>query len=155
APVLLSRQGASAGGQRGVLCERGDTQVRVAVNDLPEETDDNPTYRLDLAHDETARLRPPAAPERARDPRGDRLAELRAVLLGEASPEFAPPSPLVPLDPGLNESQGEAVAFALAAKDVAILHGPPGTGKTTTVVELIRQAVRRGERVLACAPSNL
>ena len=37
---------------------------------------------------------------------------------------------------------------------MAIIHGPPGTGKTTTVVELIRQGVARGETVLACAPSN-
>ena len=44
--------------------------------------------------------------------------------------------------------------FALAANDLAIIHGPPGTGKTTTVVELIVQAVERGQQVLACAPSN-
>jgi predicted DNA helicase len=54
----------------------------------------------------------------------------------------------------LNPPQLAAVEFALAAKDFAIIHGPPGTGKTTTVVEFIREAVARGETVLACAPSN-
>ena len=85
----------------------------------------------------------------------DRLAELRQVLLGETAPAFDPEPDVTPLDPALNPSQQEAVRFALSARDVAIIHGPPGTGKTTTVVELIRQAVRRGEKVLACAPSNL
>ena len=59
------------------------------------------------------------------------------------------------LDASLNATQRAAVRFALSAHDVAVLHGPPGTGKTTTLVELVRQAVRRGARVLVCAPSNL
>ncbi|MEQ8835346.1 MAG: AAA domain-containing protein, partial [Lacipirellulaceae bacterium] len=54
----------------------------------------------------------------------------------------------------LNPPQEEAVRFALSARDVAVVHGPPGTGKTTTLAEVIYQAVSRGEKVLACAPSN-
>ncbi|KAK1335647.1 hypothetical protein QTO34_003440 [Cnephaeus nilssonii] len=55
----------------------------------------------------------------------------------------------------LDASQQEAVSFALAQKELAIIHGPPGTGKTTTVVEFILQAVKQGCKVLCCAPSNI
>ena len=55
----------------------------------------------------------------------------------------------------LDTSQKEAVEFCLKQKEVGIVHGPPGTGKTTTVVEIIRQAVRSGDKVLVCAPSNV
>src|SRR5947199_9917618 len=154
-PVLLSPQGGGGQGWRGVVCERAGGFLRVAFNDAPEEDGDRAVYRLDLAPDEAARLRQRQALERARGARGDRLAELRAVLLGEAAPSFGPLPDYTPLDPALNESQREAVRFALAAPDPARIHGPPGTGKTTTVVELIRQAVRRGDKVLVCAPSNL
>ncbi|KAG0670353.1 hypothetical protein C6P45_002486 [Maudiozyma exigua] len=54
----------------------------------------------------------------------------------------------------LNESQQNAIQFALQ-NELAIIHGPPGTGKTYTVVELILQLVSRGERVLVCGPSNI
>uniref|UniRef100_A0A671SUM4 DNA helicase n=1 Tax=Sinocyclocheilus anshuiensis TaxID=1608454 RepID=A0A671SUM4_9TELE len=55
----------------------------------------------------------------------------------------------------LDNSQKEAVSFAISQKDVAIIHGPPGTGKTTTVVEVILQAVKQEQKVLCCAPSNV
>ncbi len=47
----------------------------------------------------------------------------------------------------LDESQKEAVSFALNQREVAIIHGPPGTGKTTTVVEIILQAIKQGLKV--------
>ena len=155
-PVVLSPHGGKAGsGFRGVISERTETFLRVAFNEPPDDERETPIYRVDLAHDEAARLRQRAALERARAAKRDRLAELRAILLGEVEPSFTLVTEFAPLDSALNESQCEAVQLALSANDVAIIHGPPGTGKTTTVVELIRQSVRRGEKVLVCAPSNL
>ena len=57
--------------------------------------------------------------------------------------------------PGLDASQAAAVAHALASADVALIHGPPGTGKTTAVVEYVAREVGRGSRVLCCAASNV
>ena len=57
--------------------------------------------------------------------------------------------------PYLNKTQEHAVNQVLRAKDVAIVHGPPGTGKTTTLVEAIYETLRRENQVLVCAQSNM
>ena len=155
-PVVLSpdkTQGAD--GYRGVVCERHEGFLRVALAGMLDDSDEQETWRLDLSTDEIAGQRQRAAMQRARVARTERLAELRDTLLGRRPPEFDRERDEPALNPRLNETQQEAVRFALSARDVALIHGPPGTGKTTAVVELIRRAIRRGEKVLACAPSNL
>jgi predicted DNA helicase len=57
--------------------------------------------------------------------------------------------------PYLNKTQEDAVNKVLWAKDVAVVHGPPGTGKTTTLVEAIYETLRRESQVLVCAQSNM
>ncbi len=140
---------------RGVVFARGPSTIRIVIDDPEDGLPEDQTWRIELSSDEVSRRRQKAAMERAKNAKGNRLAELREVLLGQRAPEFEAAIPIIPLDASLNESQRDATALALAAKDLAIIHGPPGTGKTTAVVEVIRQAIRRGERVLACAPSNL
>lgn len=87
---------------------------------------------------------------------GEVALPLIDVLFGKREPHFdRNPTPWMQINPNLDESQIKAVSLALAAKDVALIHGPPGTGKTTTVIETIMQELRRGNRVLACAASNV
>ena len=84
--------------------------------------------------------------------KGNRLAYLRDVLLGKTP---AGRRTLFPIRfPWLNGSQEEAVNHVLAAKDVSIVHGPPGTGKTTTLVEAIYETLHRENQVMVCAQSN-
>ncbi|KAJ4860806.1 AAA domain-containing protein [Trichoderma breve] len=59
------------------------------------------------------------------------------------------------IDPTLNDSQKDAIRFALASREVALIHGPPGTGKTHTLIELILQMIKREQRILVCGPSNI
>lgn len=86
---------------------------------------------------------------RAKD---NRLAELRDILLGTSIPRWREIFPI--RFPWLNSTQEEAVNKVLRAKDVAIVHGPPGTGKTTTLVEAIYETLHRENQVLVCAQSN-
>ncbi len=156
APVLLSEEGPHEGmSLRGIVSDRDRYTIQVATGALPDPQSSRPTFRIDAASDEVGRQRQEAALARVEAAGGDRLAQLRDVLLGSRAARFAAEEDFQPLNSGLNRSQLDAIRFALAAEDVAILHGPPGTGKTTTVVELICQAIARGEKVLACAPSNL
>jgi DNA polymerase alpha-associated DNA helicase A len=58
-------------------------------------------------------------------------------------------------DPSLNESQQDAIRFALSSREIALIHGPPGTGKTHTLIELILQMLSQNLRLLVCGPSNI
>ncbi|HLT31882.1 MAG TPA: AAA domain-containing protein [Myxococcaceae bacterium] len=78
---------------------------------------------------------------------------VRDVLLGQLPPRFNRPSP-VDAERPLNPEQADAVSRALAAEDWFLVHGPPGTGKSTVLSEIAAQAVARGHRLLATAASN-
>ncbi|THY67809.1 DNA helicase [Aureobasidium pullulans] len=84
---------------------------------------------------------------------------LMRVLFGQSSAMTAQPRDMAKnlewMDPSLNDSQKEAIKFALASSEVALIHGPPGTGKTHTLIELIRQCLKQGLRLLVCGPSNI
>ncbi|MFB6283182.1 MAG: DEAD/DEAH box helicase [Halobacteria archaeon] len=79
---------------------------------------------------------------------------LRKLLTGKKKLRFTETAGGDPLDDELNQEQEEAVRYSLLASDCFVLHGPPGTGKTRTLVEIIRRAVDSGERVLVAADSN-
>ncbi len=155
-PVILSEEGgADSEGWRGIVTRAQRDNIQVAFNQLPEVDLSNSTFRLDRSTDEIGRLRQRQAMDKARDAKSSRLATLRDVLLAKQPASFDKIEVPHVLNKKLNDSQNQAVAFALSAYDVAIIHGPPGTGKTTTLIELIRQITRKGQSVLAVAASNL
>lgn len=125
-------------------------------------------FMLDRSVDEVDRdyAIDPEAPEVTFD-RGDHaIARARTALatsdlarIRDVAAQVKPPRPLAQvswtaLDTALDGRQHAAVDAALRAGDIALIHGPPGTGKTRTLVEVVRQRVARGERVLCTAPSN-
>ena len=85
--------------------------------------------------------------------KNNRVAELRDIFHGSQPASSFSFQPM--RFPWLNRTQEEAVNKVLHAKDVAIVHGPPGTGKTTTLVEAIYETLHRENQVLVCAQSNM
>ena len=108
---------------------------------------------VQLSFDETTYKLMIEAVNKVMNAKGNRLAYLRDIFYNKSSVQklaFMPMS-----FPWLNKSQEKAVNEVLWAKDVRIIHGPPGTGKTTTLVEAIYETLRRENQVLVCAQSNM
>ncbi len=156
-PVLITPVDDDAdGSQSGVVSARNMRSLQVAVDHWIE----GKLFDVDLAADEVSRNRERGALQAVSLARG-RVGELRQIILGDMDPVYAKRrgprfGEIKPLTVAadLNAAQRAAVEFALSAEDLAVIHGPPGTGKTTSVVAFIRQAAARGEKILACAPSN-
>ena len=85
--------------------------------------------------------------------KNNRLADLRDIFAGVQKPQKRTFAPM--LFPWLNKTQEAAVNEVLWAKDVEVVHGPPGTGKTTTLVEAIYETLHRETQVMVCAQSNM
>ncbi|WP_135304797.1 AAA domain-containing protein [Haloarcula amylovorans] len=77
-----------------------------------------------------------------------------APIAGNSGLSFTPARGLATQFPKLNDSQRDAAYYGLCTDDITLIHGPPGTGKTRTLVTLIKELVDRGNRVIACAHSN-
>lgn len=127
--------------------------ISLDTDELPDWIHDG-KLGLDLYYDERTFNEMQKALKTMRDARGDRVAELREVLFGEEKPygqrkEFSYELP------DLNSSQNEALKKVQLAVDLAIIHGPPGTGKTHTLIRTIVQSLKHEKQVLVTAPSNL
>jgi predicted DNA helicase len=138
---------------RGVFERREEQSVWLMLERPVDELDRE--YALDPEAPELTFDRGDAAIERARAALANSdLARLREVAALARPAKLFAPLTWSPIDEALDEKQRAAVDAGLRSGDIALIWGPPGTGKTRTLVEVVRQRVARGERVLCTAPSN-
>ena len=141
----------------GVVNYVRDSQMVITLNseDLPDWLEDG-LLGIDVMFDEMSYREMEFALREVMRADENRVAELRELLLGNAPPTLRSPFN-VPVESTaglLNASQQAALAKAVHAPDIAFIHGPPGTGKTTTLVAAINQVAKTERQVLVCAPSN-
>ena len=134
------------------FCDGGHMAVVLPSTSALKEIDGVARLGVDLAFDETSFAAMREALDDVASAKGSRLAELRDVLCGFVAPGFRELQPMA--FPWLNASQQRAVNKTLCCRDVMVVHGPPGTGKTTTLVEAVYETLRREPQVMVCAQSN-
>lgn len=133
------------------LVRRNNIRLTLFVDELPEWIDTG-KLGIDLMFDESSYKEMTNALQQVMKAKNNRIAQLREILLGAEEAKFQKEEPLK--FHNLNEVQNRSIQKIAAAKDVAIIHGPPGTGKTTTLVEAITHTLKTEKQVLVCAPSN-
>lgn len=130
-------------------------QITLNSDDLPDWIEDG-LLGIDVMFDEMTYREMEAALKDVISAEENRVAFMRELLLGneKSSKHISEDIPALPVAAPLNASQQEAWKKVLQTNDVAFVHGPPGTGKTTTLVQAIIATVQREKQVLVCAPSN-
>ncbi|MBX2898079.1 MAG: AAA family ATPase [Cyclobacteriaceae bacterium] len=139
---------------QGVINYVKDNTLVVTINpdELPEWLEDG-MLGVDVMFDEMTYKEMEYALKAVLKAEDNRVAELREIFLGDRIPHFLPVDESLPAA-HLNSSQQLALKKTVAAQDVAFIHGPPGTGKTTTLVQTIVHTHRAEGQVLVTAPSN-
>jgi ATP-dependent RNA/DNA helicase IGHMBP2 len=153
-PVLLFRsEPDEEGATRAIVGRWHGDLLGLSVDADAVEVLEEAAFRLEREAPATTFLRGREALEALRRPSGD-LARLWAFVTGALTPRVEGRRPSVWFDEALDGPQREAIANALEVGPVSLVHGPPGTGKTRALVEVVRQLVADGQRVLVAAPSN-
>ena len=152
--ALFSNTHNDASPINGTIKVLGPNKIRLSLNvdELPEWCDDG-KLGINILFDEASYREMGIALKKVINADNNRLAHLRDVMYGIKKPVFEKENALLKL-PTLNSSQNDAVRKIVSAKDIAIIHGPPGTGKTTTLVQAIRETLKNEKQVLVCSSSN-
>ncbi|NBP70957.1 MAG: IGHMBP2 family helicase, partial [Cytophagia bacterium] len=128
--------------------------ITLNVDELPDWIEDG-SLGVDVMFDEISYREMEFALKTVMKAEEGRIVELRDILLGYQKATFSDTSITNSAAIAkLNVSQQQALQKVLSANDVGIIHGPPGTGKTTTLVQGIIQTVAEEKQVLVCTPSN-
>ncbi len=137
----------------GIISRISDKYMTVVLNreDPPDWLEDG-KIGVNLLFDESTYDEMERAMNKLARVEEGRLNELIQILCGAKAPTFKPSVPLQ--HPGLNETQNDALSLINATNDIGLVHGPPGTGKTTTLVEAVKETVSMEKQVLVCASSN-
>jgi len=140
--------------QSGVIHYVDKHKMKIILNstDLPTYIDSG-LIGVELLFDESSYREMERAVELVTFAKTDRLAELREIILGKQEPLFAQEKSHYHNE-YLNTSQNTAVNAILDSYDLTVVHGPPGTGKTTTLVAAVKALSEKEKPILVCAPSN-
>lgn len=147
----------------GVVTRSKGSRISVALNEGEQDVPSKRLWVVKMANDVTFK-RMNQVMTKLGDLSAPQYTSLMLTLFGHTPPSLgssaeeanSPQGPSIEfLDPTLNTSQKNAIRFALDSAEVALIHGPPGTGKTHTLIELARQLLLRDQRLLICGPSNI
>lgn len=133
-------------------CSKNKMKIIIHTDDLPDWCYDG-RLGVNIQFDDNSYIEMQKALDEVIGARNNRVAELREMIEGNDIPSFNKIDDGV-LIPQLNNSQNKAVKHILSANDIAVVHGPPGTGKTTTIVQAIRLVLQSEKQILVCAPTN-